>query len=68
MFVPSKTGNSGPLPTVTVWMMAPFESILNRLPEAASVTQMLAPSYRIPWGVVNPAVMVLTLWGLRVHD
>jgi hypothetical protein len=48
MFVPSKTGNPGPLPTVTVWMMAPFESSSNSLP--VSVTHMLAPSYRIPWG------------------
>jgi hypothetical protein len=58
MFVPSKTGNLGLLPRVTVWMMAPFESSLKRRPGTVppSVTQILAPSYRIPIGELNPDV------------
>src|SRR5215471_1999211 len=44
MFVPSKTGICGVLPTVTVWRMAPAESSFKSVPALASVTQTLAPS------------------------
>src|SRR5258708_24591256 len=37
MFAPSKTGNLGLLPTVTVWRMAPAESRFRSVPAVKSV-------------------------------
>src|SRR5215470_13034503 len=44
IFAPSKAGNFGPDPTVTVWSTAAFESSFKSLPAASSVTQMFEPS------------------------
>src|SRR5262249_20289837 len=48
MFVPSKTGNSGLEPTVTVWSTAPAPSSFRRVPGVVSVTQTFAPSKSAP--------------------
>ena len=43
MFEPSKIGNWGDAPTVTVCRMAPAASSLKSLPATRSVTQTFAP-------------------------
>src|SRR5262249_43426395 len=63
MLVPSKTGNSGLKPMVTVCRMAPEPSSFRSVPAASSVTQTFAPSYRAPVKLRNPVVTVVTVQG-----
>src|SRR5262245_11842318 len=63
MLVPSKTGDTGKIPTVTVWRMAPLESSFRRVRAVGSVIQTLAPSKRAVSGLEKPTVTVVTVHG-----
>src|SRR5262245_12419766 len=63
-FVPSKSGNPGPGPSVTVWRIPPVESSLSRVPRLLLVTQMLFPSKVGPATVPKPVVTVVTVHGI----
>src|SRR6266508_2510164 len=64
MFVPSKTGWWGLLPTVTDCRIAPPLSSLRSLLAVESVIQMLAPSKSMPSGKVRPVVTVVAVQGI----
>src|SRR5215471_14937238 len=52
MFEPSKIGQYGFNPTVTVWITAPLELSFKSVPATSSVTQTLTPSKRVREGSI----------------
>src|SRR5262249_37840361 len=64
MFVPSKTGCFGEVPTGTVCAIPPAALSLKSEAALSSVTHTLAPSKRAPLGLVKPEVTVVTVQGM----
>jgi hypothetical protein len=48
---------------VTVWRIAPEELSFRSVPARMSVVQMLVPSWRTPYGTLNPREIVVTVHG-----
>src|SRR5262249_21263847 len=67
-FDPSNAGRPGCAATVTVWRTEPDPLNFRRTPSSWSVTQMFAPSKRIPPGDVapDPTVTVATVQGVTM--
>src|SRR5215467_9673555 len=65
MFVPSNAGRTGPLPTFTVWTIAPSWSSFSRV-FGRSVTQMFDPSNRMAKGFVKPVLTLVTDHGVAI--